>query len=511
MSQTVHPQARSPSEGQDSHDVHPWKVAIIDDEPSVHQVTSLVLRRFTFDGRPIEFVSAYSAEEAKRVLQEHRDVAVALVDVVMEEDDSGLTLIRWVREELGNAVIRLVVRTGQPAMAPEEVVIQRYEVNDYRLKTELTDTRLRTTLSTALRNYRDLVTVERSRHALERMVDGATSSWRATDLDSFVRSVLDNATGLLLSEDGELRSCNALAVRKGLQEYEVIGGTGPYSELAGQRAQDILSSEAWTACEEALKADSAAFRGTWFAAPLPISSSERSVLVLGYPDELQPIEHQVLSAYTTTVRLAADNHYLSRRVERAQRDMLFFLGEVVERRSESTGNHVRRVSRLVQLMTRSIYDDVSIAEEWGLASSLHDVGKAAIPDAILHKPGALTEEEYDLIRTHTTIGHELLTRSDDAFFRVASDIALSHHERWDGNGYPHLVSGDTIPHPARLTAIADVFDALTHARCYKAAWSLEETRDFMRRERGRQFDPGLVDAFLALHSEVDSVFAMYPD
>lgn len=489
----------------------PWKVAVIDDEPNVHTVTTLVLRRFTFDGRPVEFVSAYSAREARELLQTHRDVAVALVDVVMEEDDAGLKLIRWVREELQNTVMRLVVRTGQPALAPEDDVIQRYEVNDYRLKTDLTDTKLRTTLSTALRNYRDLVTVERSRYALERMVEGAASIWQTHDLHAFVQSVLGSATTILLSEGGDVRSCSAFAVRKGLDSYQVLGGTGSYRELQGQDAESALPAAAYEVFNEALETGEPLTRPGWFASSIPVSNGERGVFVVEYPEEIQPIEHKILSAYATTVRLAADNLYLSQRMERAQRDMLFFLGEIVERRSESTGNHIRRVSRLVQLLVHNIYDNAAVAEEWGLASSLHDVGKIAITDDILHKPGKLTDEEFELIKSHTTIGHELLRRNDGTFFNVASEIALSHHEWWDGSGYPHGIAGIAIPMAARVTAVADVFDALTHARCYKPAWNPDEARDCIARERNTHFDPDVVDALFALQNEVDGILALYPD
>ena len=139
-----------------------WKVLIVDDEPEVHQVTRLVLGGFRFESSPLEFISAFSAAEARAQMLEHPDVAVILLDVVMETEHAGLDVVRAVRDELGNRQVRIVLRTGQPGQAPEHDIISAYDINDYKEKTELTAQRLSTTIFSALRAYRDLMTIEAS-------------------------------------------------------------------------------------------------------------------------------------------------------------------------------------------------------------------------------------------------------------------------------------------------------------------------------------------------------------
>jgi diguanylate cyclase len=144
-----------------------WKVIIVDDEPAVHQATQLALKNFTFEGKSLSFLSAYSAEEGMHLIRTHHpDTAFILLDVVMETHDAGLKVIQYIREELHNQQVRIILRTGHPGEAPEESLILNYDINDYKLKVELTRQRLLTTVITALRSYRDIVTIECQRQEL---------------------------------------------------------------------------------------------------------------------------------------------------------------------------------------------------------------------------------------------------------------------------------------------------------------------------------------------------------
>ncbi|MDA8255985.1 MAG: hypothetical protein M0Z99_10185 [Betaproteobacteria bacterium] len=146
--------------------VMPWKLLVVDDEPDVRQLTALNLRGFEFAGRPLVLIDAGSAAEARQALHDQPDIALALIDVVMETDDAGLKLVAFIRQELGNAMVRLVIRTGQPGMAPERYVIDNFDIDDYKDKTELTAQKLYTTVRSALKSYRDLETIEINRNGL---------------------------------------------------------------------------------------------------------------------------------------------------------------------------------------------------------------------------------------------------------------------------------------------------------------------------------------------------------
>lgn len=141
----------------------PWKVLLVDDEPDVHDVTTLTLRRFILEGRGIRFLHAYSGKQAKQILAEHSGIALVFLEVVMEREDSGLEVARWMRNDLKNSFTRIVLRTGQPGQAPEERVILEYDINDYKEKTDLDRTKLFTTTFAALRAYRDIMKVEEAR------------------------------------------------------------------------------------------------------------------------------------------------------------------------------------------------------------------------------------------------------------------------------------------------------------------------------------------------------------
>ncbi len=151
--------------------VIPWKILVVDDEAEVHAVTRLALEGFTYAGRPLEFVDAYTGVEAKQAMKDHPDTAIILLDVVMETDDAGLEVARYVRQELSNHFVRIILRTGQPGMAPERRVLKVYDINDYRAKTELTQDRMFSVIYTALSSYRDLIALARSRHRLVGLVN----------------------------------------------------------------------------------------------------------------------------------------------------------------------------------------------------------------------------------------------------------------------------------------------------------------------------------------------------
>lgn len=327
----------------------PWKLLIVDDEDDVHTVTRLVLSGFNFDGRGLDFISAYDSGEAKDALAEHPDIALILLDVVMDGDDAGLRLVRHIREDLGNALVRIILRTGQPGRAPENRVILEYDINDYKEKTELTAQRLFTAVVSALRSYRDLMTIEAHR----------------------------------------------------------------------------------------------------------------------------------------------------REMESTHRELIYTLGDIIERRSKETGYHVQRVSEYARLLALLSGRGEAEAELVATASAVHDIGKVAIPDQVLNKPGSLSADEYELMKTHAAQGGDMLAFSGRELFVAAAAIARQHHERWDGSGYPAGLAGEAIHPYARIAALADVFDALTNDRVYRAAWTVDDAVAYIEGQSGGQFEPALVGSFIA--------------
>lgn len=190
------------------------------------------------------------------------------------------------------------------------------------------------------------------------------------------------------------------------------------------------------------------------------------------------------------------------RLERSHRAAIAMLGVAGHYNDNDTGVHIWRMGMYSRALARAVgwpEDDQILLE---LAAPLHDTGKIGIPDAILKKPGPLTAEEWVIMRTHPTIGHEILAKSDALQFRLAAEVALGHHERWDGNGYPNGLAGTDIPESARIVAVADVFDALCMKRPYKEAWPVDKALDTLRDNAGTQFEPRLVAAFHDITPEI---------
>lgn len=211
------------------------------------------------------------------------------------------------------------------------------------------------------------------------------------------------------------------------------------------------------------------------------------------------------------LELQSQNRMLEERVRERTRDLeeahidtFERLALAAEYRDDNTGQHTLRVGLTSALVARELGLPDAEVELIERAAGLHDVGKIGVPDAILLKPGKLTPEEFEVVKTHTSIGAQLLSGSRSPLLQLAEKIAWAHHERWDGSGYAGI-AGEDIPLSGRITAIADVFDALTHDRPYKRAWPIEEALSEIESQRGRHFDPQVVDAFRKIQEEASAL------
>jgi len=340
---------------------NPWKILIVDDDADIHEVTEMALKRLVYEERPLAFIKAYTAAEAIEQLEKTPDIAVVLLDVVMESDTSGLDLVKTIREKMGNSNIRIIVRTGNPGLAPEESVTLNYDINDYRGKTELTAQSLRTMIITALRSYMAIVTI----------------------------------------------------------------------------------------------------------------------------------------------------NGLKQEIDDTQKELIYSLGEIAESRSTDNSCHVKRVGYISAFLAKKVGFLPKEIEIMHLAASIHDVGKLAIDDKILNKPGKLTYEEFEQMKNHCLFGYELLKNSRRELFQTAAIIAYEHHENYDGSGYPKGIKGEEIHLCSRIVAIVDVFDALATKRVYKEIWSQEEIFKYLHSQRGIKFDPVILDLFFENIKEINIIFSKY--
>lgn len=489
------------TESKDSKE--PWKLVIADDEEEVHAVTRMVLDNFTFEGRGLELLSAYSGKETKEILQKHPDTAVLLLDVVMEEDTTGLEVVKYIREELNNKFVRIILRTGQPGQAPERQVTMEYDINDYKEKTELTAQKLFTTIIGLLRAYRDLRMIEKSRKGLEQIAAISSSLFEYQSLTCFMEGLLEHLSSLLHRRQPSAAAENfglAMTVQQ-QDEYYLIAATDPYHESVGQSVREIFSGELYQVFLQAKEQQRSIYLPNVYVGYFETRQHSRHIIYLQNQSEWNDIDQELIKVLETNIAVAFENLDLTQTVSETQREVIFTLGEIVEIRSQKTKEHIKKVAAYSHLLALKAGLGEDTAENLKLASPLHDVGKLGIPDAILHKQAALTDEELETFKRHPTIGYNILKDSKQPILQLAAQLALQHHERWDGQGYPQGRRGENIHILARITSISDTLDELFRNQ----HWEMMKIQEFFKEQRGKQFDPTLVDVFL---EEIDEFLAI---
>lgn len=482
----------------------PWRVLIVDDEPDVHKVTRLSLRDIQYKGRGLELLHAYSGEEGFSLLQRHPDIALVLLDVVMETDNAGLLLVRRIREELGNNLVRIVLRTGQPGQAPEQEVILAYDINDYKAKTELSIQRLYTTVIASLRAHESLLSIDRSRQGLSQILEGSSDLYQRHSLREFASGVLALVGAVL-----DIGTHGILCLREGASGAPlVLGATGRFAELERQDRLDP-AHPIYPQIQQAFKSRGSLHQPLHEVLYIPTHGNHEFALYFTPPWPLTEVDKALLEVFCSRISSAFDNlnHHLQ--MARAQEATVVALADLAEFRDNETGEHVLRVRHWTDRTARHLaaqghYPELltpRFLELVGMASILHDVGKVATPDNVLFKPGQHDPAQQEVMRQHAIIGATILERAarmvdGQSYLSLGAEIASGHHEHYDGNGYPSALSGAAIPLSARIVTVVDVFDALLHKRPYKEPWPLEQALAYIRDRSGSQFDPLVVSAFL---------------
>ncbi|MDC7235572.1 MAG: DUF3369 domain-containing protein [Spirochaetales bacterium] len=491
-----------------------WNILVVDDDREVHTMTGFVMKDWNFEDRPIKLVSAYSSAEAKEILREDERFSLVLLDVVMEHDDSGLQLVRFIREELGNPFIRIILRTGQPGMAPIRKIVNDYEINDYKEKSELTADKLFVAVTASLRSYNHLMTIERNRQGLEKVLDATSGLFGDHSINSFADGVLVQISGLVnASEESVFLQHECCGKKFDPDEIKILAGDCSCCK-AGEGAKtlaDLNDPKMVQYAQKALKEKKSYFEGNDYIGYFPVSGHAFNILIFRGLNKISDFKKQLLQIFSMNASMAFKNLYLNKEVEETQQEVICTLGEVVETRSKETAHHIQRVTGMSVILGRAMGMSEEDVKTLQMATPMHDVGKIGIPDEILNKPGRLDYEEFEMMKTHTLLGYEILKGSSKYVLKTAADIALEHHERWDGKGYPYKKKGDEISLEGRITAIVDVFDALYNRRIYKEPWPLDNILQLFTEERGGHFDPALVDCFIERIDEIVAVQNAYRD
>jgi len=438
-----------------------WKIIVVDDEPDVHAITSVVARDIVFDGKKIKLYSAFSSEEAKRILSEVPDLAVAIIDIVMENDNSGIELVKYIREELKNNYIRIVIRTGQPGFAPPREIVSGYDINDYREKAELSSNGLYTMLVSRLREY--------SAFYSSILLDSATAGY-----EDLLYNVFDDF-GKILGMNVNLKKVQEISFddffdKKPLNT-KISWEDGKSVEFY---VRDAINSGKFLRAE--------------------------------FSNQVNVHQAEIISIFLERFLSEINNYVLSKDLVDTLYKLIYIISEVTETRSLETGEHVRRVGKLSRNLAHLLGYDGEYLEFFEIGSMLHDVGKIGIPDAILNKPSRLSDAEFEIMKKHTVIGYNILSSVEHPLFQLASNIALYHHENWDGTGYPKGLKGEDIPLEGRIVSLVDVYDALSSDRVYRPAWREDEVLKFIKENCGKKFDPKICEVFFDNYEDLRKLY-----
>jgi response regulator RpfG family c-di-GMP phosphodiesterase len=491
------------SNQSNTHHLPLIKILIADDEPEIHTITKIVLANFHFENRKLAFLSAYSGAETIKVMRQHQDIAVILLDVVMEEDDSGLKIAKAIREELDNHFIRIILRTGQPGQAPKEKVIVDYDINDYREKTELDNKTMFCMMYSAIRSYHDIMNIEKARLNSERHRKGLENILEAST-DLFQQKNLKQlACGLLLEMSILLQVSNdALLIRiekkKDNQQQppniNIMAASGIYENYLHKTKLQQLPKKIIEFIQSACEQKRSFIKEHQYVGYFSNQGNDIHLLYLGDVNTIDSLDKTLINIYTRNVEIAFENLLMEQEIISSQSRLLSTLANTIETRCKenSLDQHVDRVAHISKQLAIEYGLDSNDIDTLFNAAPLHDIGKIAIPESLLLKPNSLDANEWKIMQTHTTMGAQILGESESAIIQAAVIIAEQHHEKYDGTGYPSGLKNNHIHIYARIVALADVYDALTHQQVYKLAWSHDQAMSYINKQSGTHFDPQLV-------------------
>lgn len=478
-----------------------WRILVVDDDESVHQVTKLVLLDATIENRTLDIVSVYSSVQAKEILQNDSSFCMAFIDVVMETDHAGLELVEWIRNDLKNQTIRLVLRTGQAGTAPESSVIRDFDINDYKDKTDFTAGKMTTTVYAGIRAYRDIVTIKRSLDGFKNLIKSTHELLKINQFRPFGSAALEHLLTLMDLDSSALYIARSQVDFNNETNNKIIACTGKYTSESDCLEQSEISEPVKSLIQQAFINKSHYSDDTCFVGYYQTTPKSSSVLYIEFQDDADNFRSSFAELFATNVAMVLESMNRQHETEKAQQELLSIVGEAIESRNETTGYHVQRVANICELLSQKLGFDEGFSTAIRLASPLHDIGKLTIPDHILSNPGKLDEAEWKLMKTHAFAGSELLSKSSGGTSQLAARLAHYHHENWDGSGYPDGLQGENIPVEARIMAVADVFDSLGSQRCYKPAWDESEIKEYFMKNKGVKFEPKLVDIILDNYQE----------
>lgn len=446
-----------------------WRILIVDDEPDVHRITRLVLSGFQFDGQRLEFLSAYSGDEACQIMAQEQDIAMVLLDVIMETDRAGLDVARFIREELRNPYTRIVLRTGQAGQVPEHDIMRSYDINDYKDKTELTTTKLNTLLYATLRSYRDICSLKQQHFGIQQVLLATHKVMSAYDIEQFSRVVLEGIERLIGQSCSTLYCSSTLPSSRLLhtRRFRVLAASDdiPCHSFDGF---DSLPDDVQTAFQQALKSRSSQYLDKGYVGFFASRQEVETLLYVQYPLPTTEFQHQLLDLFATHIATAYENLLLRIDSVATQNELMHIMNKTQTGKQAVDEQYLQRVARITHVLARAYGLPEQDADLLQLAAPLHPI------------------EHYPPVTSVSESTTQLLGLSTRPALQLAAILMQQHQEHWDGSGFPSGLQGNDIHLAARITALA--------AACAAglADKNADEVLQELQEKAAKHWDPTLI-------------------
>lgn len=464
-----------------------------------------ILSQIKFNNMYIETTLVNSIEDLKDFIVSNPNTALIIIDLDINKNEahSKLNVINYIRNTLNNKTIRIILKGAFSEKNSSTAYALKYNINGFINNETLTNDSITTSILSCLRGYEDLSAMNKNKKGLEQIIKSSSILFRTQSMKKLAFMVLNHLSSIISP-----KVLSSFMITKSQNNFYFLSGTGKYSS---DLIKNNIPSDIVEKLYDATNFKKNRYFDNYFIVFLGENKINQNIIYCEIPEPLSSITIDLIEIFCTNVSAAINSMYLNEELETTEKELIFTLGEISEARSKETGHHVKRVAEYSKILALNYGLSQKEAEMIRMASPMHDVGKLAIPDSILNKPAKLTTEEFEVMKTHSRIGYEMLKRSNKRLMKSASIIALEHHEKYNGTGYPYGLSGEDIHLYGRITAVADVFDALGTERVYKKAWELNKIINYFKEESGQHFDPQLVKIFFKSLNQILVIRDQFPD
>ncbi len=336
---------------------------VVDDDTAIHNITEMTLRNFSYLGKKIEFLHAFSGQEAKKLIANHPDIAVILLDVVMEHQQAGFEVVKYIRDELRNPLIRIILQTAQLEQAPERQIILDYDVNDYKEKRDISTKKLFTSLVTALRTYQDMMTINRNRLGLQKLIEAAPAIFASHSIEKFISGILEQLLSIL-NLNSNAFYCHRDGLTQQPDNHDIIGnyiiaaGTGLYENKVGQYITAVVEEPILNKLRLFSQNDQALCFDDECIINLKRSLHYDSLIYLNGTTHLDDVDQQLIETFCANVAIAYDNLFLNQNIVMMEKKLVELLNSAVESNAIENNEHLSLITEYLSMLSKKYSNQI---------------------------------------------------------------------------------------------------------------------------------------------------------